>query len=1241
LPAESSKEVAVDVTSVPVVGRERSRNRQNAARGEAPKGFMDVARRRTRAFALAAALATLGAALGLVPYALVYLIAVHLFGRPEEAVDAGYVWLLAVGGVVAVVLRALCVGLSDRFAYSAAYDVLYELRMELARKLSELPLGYFDGRATGEIKKVLAEDVEQLEEGLAGAVPAVASAVATPVLTAVVLFFVDWRMALATVALTPVLGLFYGLSLNAPRRFIKEFQEASARLNTVVVQYVQGMRVIKAFARTGSSFEEYRKAVERFSELEWKVSRAAQAPYSAFFASLRANVVIVLPVGAMLFLSGSLSLPTLVLFLLMGMGLNAPLARLMLSAGSLFAKIGGSTRKIVEVLSEEPIPEPKSPKSPDGHDLEFREVSFGYGERRVLENVSFRALEGSVTALVGPSGAGKTTIARLIPRFWDVDAGEIRLGGVDVREIASEELMGRVAFVFQDVFLFDDTVYENVRVGRPSASREEVLDAVRRARVDEFVEALPGGYDTRVGENGARLSGGQRQRVSIARAILKDASLVVLDEATAFVDPENETRIQEAIANLARSKSLVVVAHRLSTITGADQILLVEEGGIAARGTHEELLKSSETYRTLWEAQGEARLRATADVRGGSRPREIPKAAVSGDEVGALPEQPPYKEPPYEGLSGDSFVRAFLRLMGDLRGLFLKRALPLLALEAALSAAPAIFVFMTLSELFREEPRAGLVYLYAGGLLVCSLAQGLSNYLAFGVLYRLNIEGKRNLRLYIGERLSRLPLGFFARRDTGGLSSLIVDDIWTGIDFVTPPGQFARAVVGPAVILAVLAVVDWRMALAAVAFVPFFALVLLWGDRIFKEGWSAVVEARSEANSRIVEYVRGIPVIRAFDLGGERWGRFERAMDDHRRASNFISKVTPAQIAGTTALELGFPAIVAAGAALYLAGSLELSVYLLFLVVGLVFYAPILDAGDLISYRRMMQASMRKVSELLDTPLLPEPKADRKPQDHSIEFDRVSFGYEQERVLTEVSVRIPERGMTALVGPSGSGKTTITSLIARFWDVDEGAVKVGGADVRDMKTDTLMARITMVFQDVYLFNDTIFDNIRFGNPNATKGEVVAAAKAARCHEFIVRLPQGYDTVVGEGGSTLSGGEKQRISIARALLKDAPIVLLDEATASIDPENERLIQDALNSLVAEKTLVVIAHRLSTVRSADKILVLGNGQILQEGPHEELIAQDGTYRRFWDERERARDWKLGCRDRAENWVAEEGA
>ena len=548
-------------------------------------------------------------------------------------------------------------------------------------------------------------------------------------------------------------------------------------------------------------------------------------------------------------------------------------------------------------------------------------------------------------------------------------------------------------------------------------------------------------------------------------------------------------------------------------------------------------------------------------------------------------------------------------------------------LDGAVSAWPAIVVFLILVELFQAPVNTGRIWWYVGGLVALFGGQVLFNWLAQRAMLKVVAGMHYDLRLFLADYLRRLPLGFFTRRDTGAIDALFTTNI-TFLDIRFPTDIFISSVVAPGILFLAMLFVDWRLALAAGIGLPLALFILRATMRVFGEIWAAQRLARTAANSRMVEYIQGIGVIRAFNLAGARMRQFEQAMAAYRDASMAtVTRITPAMTGFMAVLETGFAALIALGVWLFLGGSLSGVTLLLFLFISLAFYQPLMLLGDLQAYQRIIENAVRNLNEFLKTPTLPEPEPGQQPANAGVTFDRVSFRYDERPVLDAVSFRLPERGITALVGPSGSGKTTITNLIARFWDVNSGSVQVGGVDVRSLPTATLQAQLTMVFQDVYLFQDTIRANIAIGKPDASNAEIEAAAQAARCHNFIVALPQGYNTMVGEGGATLSGGEKQRISIARALLKDAPIVMLDEATASIDPENEWEIQQAFDALADAKTVIVIAHRLATLQRADQILVLEQGRLVQQGSHTDLITQDGLYRRFWEERERARSWKFG--------------
>ncbi|MFZ2071740.1 MAG: ABC transporter ATP-binding protein [Halobacteriota archaeon] len=507
---------------------------------------------------------------------------------------------------MAIVLRFAFMGLSGSLSHLAAYSILYDLRIKLGKKLGMLPLGYFNEKNTGNTKTTMNENVEKIELSIAHHLPDLTAAIVVPIFTAVFLFIVDWRMALATLAVIPVALIAQGLMFRDYKPLMKGYYDAIEKVNSAIIEYTQGMAVIKAFNQTVESFRKYKDSIEEYDDYLLKWAKRWIPPWTLYSVVVAANLVVILPVGAWLYISGSLSMPTLILFLILGIGFSAPLLKL-INFSNVFQEILEGEKRINGILTENPLKEPEIDKIPSNFEIKFQGVHFSYNGTEVLHDINLAAPENTVTALVGPSGAGKTTIARLIPRFWDVNRGEISIGGINIKDMKTERLMSLVAFVFQDVYLFNDSIINNIRFGNKDATKEEVIAAAKAAQCHEFIEKLPDGYDTVIGEGGATLSGGEKQRVAIARAILKDTPIVILDEATAYVDPENEILIQKAINSLVKSKTLIIIAHRLSTITSVDQILVVDGGMVIEQGRHSELVSNSGLYSRFWEKRRKAR----------------------------------------------------------------------------------------------------------------------------------------------------------------------------------------------------------------------------------------------------------------------------------------------------------------------------------------------------------------------------------------------------------------------------------------------------------------------------------------------------------------------------------------------------------------------------------------------------------------------------------------------------------
>lgn len=495
-------------------------------------------------------------------------------------------------------------------------------------------------------------------------------------------------------------------------------------------------------------------------------------------------------------------------------------------------------------------------------------------------------------------------------------------------------------------------------------------------------------------------------------------------------------------------------------------------------------------------------------------------------------------------------------------------------------------------------------------------------------------EGMKKARLDIGEHLRKLPLGFFSQRDAGELSTVLLRDFTTieNLSNSFAP-QIAITLVRLLMSFVFLAVFDVRMALALFVSIPCAIPFAVFSYRRMAVSGLELMGAQQEAASGILEYVEGIRTLKAFHMAGDRFEKLKDAFDRQRASAIQMEtkSAAPVATAGRMILNMGIALTMLVGAALTVRLKLAPFYYIAFLVMTLNIYEPVSILFFFIADFARTNRANERITEIYREKPLQEPRVcATPPADKTIRFEHVTFGYGEKAVLKDLSVTFPEKAITALVGASGSGKSTITKLIARFWDVRSGQITVGGVPVKELAVDDLLGDISMVFQDVYLFHDTIENNIRMGKEDATHEEVVEAAKKACCHEFIMALPDGYDTMVGEGGSTLSGGEKQRVSIARALLKDAPVVLLDEATASLDPENEVLIQSAISELVCDRTVIIVAHRLQSIRNADQIVVLDDGCVAEVGTHETLLQKGGTYARLWDEQTRAGRWNISDAD-----------
>jgi ATP-binding cassette subfamily C protein CydCD len=1154
-----------------------------------------------------------------------YAIALVVEGRPTDQIVA------AVAGVwVAVVARAYFQYLKEMTGHRAAVEVQIKMRRELYSRALALGPGALDQKRAGDVLVSLVEGVDQLESYFGEYLPQMAVAALTPL----GLFIFMGILDLQTAAI--YLG-FALLTLIGPAAFHKwnadgslKRRQAYGDLSADFLDSVQGLATLKAFGQSkarGNVLAD--KAHHVFKSTMGVLARNSGTTGVTWFG-ITAGAAAALAWGAVRVDNGTLELTTLLIVVMLGVEVFRPLRELtsLYHRGMLGMSAAQAVFDLVDAKAqvEDPPPTAGKPQKLEPT-IEFQNVTFSYpaGRGAALQDLSFKLNAGETIGVVGPSGAGKSTLVWLAMRFFDPQQGRILLGGHELRTLPLTTIRRHVAVVTQDTYLFHGTVAENLRLGSPQAAQTRLEEAARAANAHDFIAALPNGYDTLIGERGIRLSGGQRQRIAIARALLKDAPILLLDEALSSVDTENESLIQQALERLMKGRTTLVIAHRLSSVINADRILVLEQGRLVQQGRHAELIAKPGVYSSLMAIQTEAESQETERKLAVGATAANGAAESNGRANGRVAESLGFQAQASiisasTPLGTGQIFRRLLQLVGPWRLM-----LTITFILGVLRVFVLIGIGVASALLVREVSPgqggeiAGFIAALAVMAFLTPVLHWSENWLSHDIAFRLLAE----MRIDVYKKLDPLAPAYLVRHRSGDIVSIVTSDVETiEYFFAHTIAPAFVAVTIPAAVMVVLGVFQFELALILLLFLVLVALTPLVGNKALSRVASSSREQLGEINAHMVDSVQGMREIVAFSAENH---RLNEVTDNQRKYAahriRFFKHITLQRVAIETLIGLGGVSVLTAGAYFARQGDLSPSILPLLSLIALSSFIPVSEIAQVGKQLADTVASARRVFAVHDEPVPVQdgPGVAMSRNGHAgsaIEFRDVRFSYGPglPEALRGMSFSVAPGQTVAIVGRSGAGKTTSAHLLLRFWDPVGGQIRLDGQDLRDFKLDDLRQSIALVAQDTYLFNTTIKENLKVARPDASDDEIIEAAKEAHAHEFIAAMPQGYDTPVGERGMQLSGGQRQRIAIARAVLKGAPVLVLDEATSHLDAVNERLVRDALANLMKGRTTLVIAHRLSTVRNADKILVFDQGRVVEEGSHDELLSRGGLYARL---------------------------